>query len=84
MPPHPDPLPARGAGDHAACALPWTLRALAPGVALSAAVAVAAVASAPLVARAAPIPAMVIALIIGIALSRLAEKPCSATGSCSA
>jgi uncharacterized integral membrane protein (TIGR00698 family) len=51
------------------------LRALAPGVALSTAVAVAAVASAPLVARLAPIPAMVIALIIGIALNRLAEKP---------
>ena len=71
IPPHPDPLPA--SGKHAA-ALPC-LRALAPGVALSAAVAVAAVASAPLVARAAPIPAMVIALIIGIALSRLAEQP---------
>jgi uncharacterized integral membrane protein (TIGR00698 family) len=51
-----------------------TLRALAPGIALSTAVAVAAVASAPLVARVAPIPAMVIALIIGIALNRLAEK----------
>ena len=50
------------------------LRALAPGIALSTAVAVAAVASAPLVAPVAPIPAMVIALIIGIALNRLAEK----------
>jgi uncharacterized integral membrane protein (TIGR00698 family) len=52
-----------------------TLRALAPGVALSAAVAMAAVGSAPLVARVAPIPAMVIALIIGMALNKLAERP---------
>ncbi len=50
-------------------------RSLAPGIALSAAVAIAAVASAPLVARAFPIPAMVIALIIGIALNPLARKP---------
>jgi uncharacterized integral membrane protein (TIGR00698 family) len=52
-----------------------TLRRLAPGVALSAAVAVAAVLSAPLVARVFPIPAMVIALVIGIALNPLAKKP---------
>jgi uncharacterized integral membrane protein (TIGR00698 family) len=50
-------------------------RALAPGVALSTAVAIAAVLAAPLVARALPIPAMVIALIVGIALSRVAARP---------
>ena len=50
-------------------------RNLAPGVALSAAVAIAAALTAPLVARAVPIPAMVIALIIGIALNKLAEWP---------
>ena len=55
----------------------WTgvVRNLAPGLALSAAVAVAAVASAPLVARVAPIPAMVIALLFGIALNPLAARP---------
>ena len=55
----------------------WTgvIRHLAPGLALSAAVAVAAVASAPLVAQVAPIPAMVIALLVGIALNPLAARP---------
>lgn len=48
---------------------------LAPGIALSAAVAVAAVLSAPLVATVFPIPTMVIALIIGIALNAFAAKP---------
>ena len=51
-----------------------TLRRLVPGVALSAAVAVAAVVSAPLLARAFPIPAMVIALVIGIALNPVAKQ----------
>ena len=50
-------------------------RNLAPGLALSAVVALAAVASAPLVAYAAPIPAMVIALLIGIALNSIASRP---------
>ena len=50
------------------------LRRLAPGIALAAAVAVVAVAAAPLVARLAPIPAMVIALIIGIALNPIAKR----------
>jgi uncharacterized integral membrane protein (TIGR00698 family) len=50
-------------------------RSLGPGVLLSAAVAVAAVVAAPLVARVAPIPAMVIALLIGIALNPIAAKP---------
>jgi uncharacterized integral membrane protein (TIGR00698 family) len=48
---------------------------LAPGLVLSAVIAVAAVASAPLIAHAAPLPAMVIALIIGIALNPLAKWP---------
>jgi len=51
-------------------------RNLAPGIVLSAAVAVLAVSAAPLVARIGlPVPAMVVALLIGIALSRIAEKP---------
>jgi uncharacterized integral membrane protein (TIGR00698 family) len=53
---------------------------LAPGIALSAAVAIAAVLLAPWVARALPIPAMVIALIIGIALNKLAERPAFTPG----
>jgi uncharacterized integral membrane protein (TIGR00698 family) len=50
-------------------------RAVVPGLALSALVALAAVAAAPLVVRAAPIPAMVIALIVGIVLHPLARRP---------
>jgi len=50
-------------------------RSYAPGFALSAAVAVVAVVSAPYVARVFPIPAMVIALIVGIALNPLARRP---------
>jgi len=52
-----------------------TARELAPGLGLSAIVAVAAVGSAPLIAKVAPIPAMVIALIIGIALNPVAARP---------
>lgn len=52
-----------------------SIRGIAPGVALSAAVAIAAVTAAPLVARVFPIPAMVIALLIGIALNPLARRP---------
>jgi uncharacterized integral membrane protein (TIGR00698 family) len=48
---------------------------LLPGLALSAAVAVLAVTAAPAVAPIAPIPAMVIALFIGIALNSLARRP---------
>jgi len=51
------------------------LRSLAPGIALAAAVAAAAVMVAPLVARIFPLPAMVIALLIGIALNAVAERP---------
>lgn len=47
----------------------------APGVALSAAVASIAYLAAPYVAKALPIPAMVLALVIGIALNPLAIKP---------
>ena len=47
----------------------------APGVALSAAVAGAAYLAAPYVAHALPIPAMVLALVIGIALNPLASRP---------
>ena len=50
-------------------------RNLLPGLALSALVAIAAVAAAPLLARIVPIPAMVIALFIGIALNPLARRP---------
>ena len=50
-------------------------RLMAPGVALSAAVAIVAVLAAPFVAKALPIPAMVIALIIGIALNGVARRP---------
>jgi len=51
------------------------IRNVLPGLALSALVAIAAVAAAPLVARLVPIPAMVIALFIGIALNPLARRP---------
>jgi uncharacterized integral membrane protein (TIGR00698 family) len=59
----------------------WTARSLAiirralPGLLLSSLVAVAAVTAAPLVAGLAPVPAMVIALLIGIALNPLARRP---------
>jgi len=52
-----------------------SIRGLLPGLALSAAVAIAAVAAAPFVAPVAPIPAMVIALFIGIAVNPLARRP---------
>jgi len=46
-----------------------------PGLAFAAAVAVAGVGLAPLVARVAPIPAMVLALVVGIALSGVGARP---------
>src|SRR5262245_6391512 len=49
-------------------------RSILPGLLLSSSVAVAAVAAAPLVAYVVPIPAMVIALLIGIALNPLAQR----------
>ena len=51
------------------------IRSILPGLLLSSLVAVAAVAAAPLVAKLVPIPAMVIALLIGIALNSVAERP---------
>lgn len=51
------------------------VRELLPGLALSVAVAVAASVAAPLVASAVPIPAMVIALFIGIAINPIAARP---------
>lgn len=48
---------------------------LAPGLALSVAVAVTAVLAAPFVARLFPIPATVLALLIGVALNPIASKP---------
>jgi len=59
----------------AAPAMVAALRRLAPGFLLSAMVAVMAVAGAPFVARVVPIPAMVLALLIGIALNRVAARP---------
>ena len=56
------------------------IRPLVPGVLLSAGIAVAATAAAPLVARVLPIPAMVIALILGIALGGQAQRPLFAPG----
>ena len=50
------------------------LRRLGPGIALAIAVAVAATLAAPLVATVFPIPAMVIALLLGIALNGLASQ----------
>ena len=52
-----------------------TLRRLAPGFLLSALVAVLAVVGAPWVARVITIPAMVLALLIGIALNAVAARP---------
>jgi uncharacterized integral membrane protein (TIGR00698 family) len=55
-------------------------RSLAPGFILSAVVAVVAMLSAPYVARVVPIPAMVIALVIGIAFNWVAERPAFSPG----
>jgi uncharacterized integral membrane protein (TIGR00698 family) len=65
---------------YTAPAIAAQLRRLAPGVLLSALVAAAAVAAAPWVARVVPIPAMVLALLIGIALNWVATKPAVAPG----
>ena len=71
----PDPPPASGEREDAWQRWSATALQLAPGIGLSAVVAIAAVLSAPLVAKAVPIPAMVIALLIGIALNRVADAP---------
>jgi uncharacterized integral membrane protein (TIGR00698 family) len=52
-----------------------SIRRILPGLALAALVAIAASAAAPLIGRAFPIPAMVIALLIGIVLNPLARRP---------
>jgi uncharacterized integral membrane protein (TIGR00698 family) len=57
-----------------------SIRGVLPGLALSALVAVAAVMAAPFVAMLFPVPAMVIALVIGIALNPLAWRPKFALG----
>src|SRR3954447_16349128 len=70
-------IPAAAApGTRAAMAV----RELIPSLALSAAVAIAAYAGAPLAAKIFPIPAMVIALIIGIALNPIAARPAFRSG----
>jgi uncharacterized integral membrane protein (TIGR00698 family) len=56
-------------------AIATTVRRLAPGVLLSALVAILAVIGAPWVARVITIPAMVLALLIGIALNTVAARP---------
>ncbi len=56
------------------------IRDVLPGLALATLVAVAAVAMAPPLARLVPIPAMVIALVIGIALNPIACRPLLQTG----
>ncbi|HEY2135536.1 MAG TPA: putative sulfate exporter family transporter [Xanthobacteraceae bacterium] len=56
-------------------AIAAALRRIAPGLVLSGIVAALAVACAPWVARVAPIPAMVLALLIGIVLNRVAARP---------
>ena len=56
-------------------AIATTVRRVAPGVLLSALVAVLAVVGAPWVARVITIPAMVLALLIGIALHAVAARP---------
>ncbi len=56
-------------------ALVATLRSFAPGFLLSLAVAVAGVLTAPLVGKILPLPAMVVALFIGMALSAVAARP---------
>lgn len=59
----------------AASALAATLRSFAPGFLLALAVAGAGVLTAPLVGRILPLPAMVVALFIGMALSAVAARP---------
>lgn len=68
-------MTAQPAPDSAAAQLFARLRKAGPGVALSAVVAIAAVVVAPFIAPLAPIPAMVVALLIGIAANRIAARP---------
>jgi uncharacterized integral membrane protein (TIGR00698 family) len=74
--PTPTPSPCRGGAARApTSAVTASARTLTPGIALPAAVAFVAVLTAPIIARIFPVPAMVIALLIGIALNRLATRP---------
>lgn len=57
-----------------------TVSEIAPGVAVSAAVAIVAYLAAPLVARAFPIPGMVLALLLGMALNPVAARPATQPG----
>jgi uncharacterized integral membrane protein (TIGR00698 family) len=61
-------------------ALAAAVRRLAPGVLFSAVVAILAVVGAPWIARVVPIPAMVLALLIGVALNTVAARPVFAPG----
>jgi uncharacterized integral membrane protein (TIGR00698 family) len=75
--PHPDPLRASRERETSATApaIAATLRRVAPGFLFAALVAVVAVLGAPWVARVVTIPAMVLALLIGIALNKVAARP---------
>ena len=59
---------------------PGILLDMAPGIVLSAIVAIAGYLAAPYVTRVAPIPAMVIALIVGIALNPIGSRPLTRPG----
>ena len=59
---------------------PGILLDMAPGIVLSAIVAIVGYLAAPYVARVAPIPAMVIALIVGIALNPIGARPLTRPG----
>ena len=52
-----------------------SLRKLAPGLGFAAVISIVAYIAAPLVAKVAPIPAIIIALIIGVALNPVAVRP---------
>ena len=64
----------------AAQPLPTMIATLAPGIAVSALVAIIGYVAAPYVARVVPIPNMVIALLVGIALNPVAAKPVTQPG----
>ena len=65
---------------HSAARLPTTAATLLPGIAVSALVAIIGYVAAPYVARVVPIPNMVIALLVGIALNPVAAKPLTQPG----
>jgi uncharacterized integral membrane protein (TIGR00698 family) len=65
---------------NSAARLPTTAATLLPGIAVSALVAIIGYVAAPYVARVVPIPNMVIALLVGIALNPIAAKPLTQPG----